>query len=65
LTAQGKEMITMQAQSLAGAPEVQLMDQEGFEDIEHELPWGEILGLDTPSLGPAIDVQELILEGSR
>jgi hypothetical protein len=58
-------MITMQAQGLASTPEVQLMDKEDLEDIEHEFPRGEILGLDMPSLGPAIDVQELILEGGR
>src|ERR1039457_3310235 len=55
-------MIAMQAQGFAGASEVQLMDQEDLEDIEHALARGEILGLDTPSLGPVIDIQELFLE---
>jgi hypothetical protein len=55
-------MVAMQAQGLAGASEIQLMDQVDLEDIEHEFPWGEILGLDMPGLGQVIDVQELILE---
>ena len=58
-------MITMQAQGLAGAPQVELMEYEDLEDIEHEFPQGDILGLDTPSLGPAIYVQELLLECGR
>src|SRR5271167_380136 len=63
LSAESEEMIAMQAQSLTAASEVQLMDQEDFEDFEHEFPGSEILGLDAPSLGPGIDVQELLLEG--
>ena len=63
LSAESKEMIAMQAQSLTGASEVQQMNQEDLEDVEHKFPWGKILGLDTPSPGPVIDVQELFFEG--
>jgi hypothetical protein len=62
LSSDGTEIVAMQAQGLAGASQAQLMDQEDLEDIEHEFPRGEISGLDTPALGPVIDVQELFLE---
>jgi hypothetical protein len=46
----------MQSQGLAGACEVQLVNKEDIEEIDHDLPQYDVFGVDTPTLGPVIDV---------
>jgi len=38
------------------------MGQEDFEEIDHDLPSSEIVGLDTPSGRPVIDIEIVLLE---
>src|SRR6266851_1115489 len=62
LSAQCTEVVAVNSQGLAGAWELQLIDQEDFEEVHHDFSTRKIGGLDTPSVGPVIDIEIIFLE---
>jgi hypothetical protein len=62
LPTQGAQVIAMQAQGLASAPETQQVSQEGLKDDQQSLPGWQIAGLDLPAVRPVIEVQIVIRE---
>ena len=62
LSAQGLEVVAVNSQGFARTPELQLIDQEDLEEIHHDFATSEIVGLDTPSVGPVIDIEIIFLE---
>jgi hypothetical protein len=63
LSAEGMEIVAVDSQGLTGARESQLIGQENLEEIHHYFPASQILRLHTPSVGPAIDIEIIFLEG--
>jgi hypothetical protein len=62
LSAQGMEVVAVNSQGFAGAWELQLIDQEDFEEIRHDFATRKIGGLDTPSVRPVIDIEIIFFE---
>src|ERR1700674_4960608 len=56
------EVVAVNSQGLAGAWELQLIDQKDLEEVHHDFPSREIVGLDTPSDRPVIDIEIVLLE---